>query len=62
VGSAITWIKGLGAAILGGAIASVVQAAQGGGVTAAQIKAAALAGAAIAVAAYFKQPPASAGK
>jgi hypothetical protein len=51
------WIKGLAAAILGGAVASAAQAVASGSVTPANLKTAAIAGAALTLGAYLTHSP-----
>jgi hypothetical protein len=51
------WLKGLAAAVLGGAIASAAQVAASGGVEPASLKAAAIAGAALTLGAYLTKSP-----
>ncbi len=53
----LVWFKGFAATVIGGAVAGAAQAAQGSGVTASQVKVAAITGAVLTVAAYFKQAP-----
>ena len=51
------WLRGLAAALLGGAISSVAQAAAAGGVQPANLKTAALTGAVLTLSAYLTQSP-----
>ena len=51
------WLKGLAAAILGGAFASAAQVAAAGSVTPANLKTAAITGAALTLTAYLAQSP-----
>jgi hypothetical protein len=51
------WLKGLAAAILGGAVASAAQAAAGGNVQPTQLKSAAIIGAALTAGAYLTKSP-----
>ena len=51
------WFKGLAAALLGGAAASAAQAAASGNATPANLKTAAIAGAALTLSAYLTQSP-----
>jgi hypothetical protein len=52
-----TWLKGLAAALIGGAISSAAQAAAGGSLQPNQIKGAAIAGALLTVGAYLTKSP-----
>ena len=51
------WFKGLAAALIGGAISSAAQAAASGSVTPANLKTAAITGAALTLGAYLTQSP-----
>jgi hypothetical protein len=51
------WLKGLAAAVIGGAVASVAQAAAAGSVQPANLKTAAIAGAFLTLGAYLTQSP-----
>lgn len=51
------WLKGLAAALIGGAITSAAQSVAGGGVKPKQIKGAVLAGALLTVGAYLTKSP-----
>ena len=51
------WLRGLAAALLGGAISSVAQAAAAGSVQPANLKTAALTGAVLTLSAYLTQSP-----
>ena len=51
------WLKGLAAALLGGAAAAVAQTAAAGNVAPANVKTAAIAGAGVTLAAYLTQSP-----
>jgi hypothetical protein len=51
------WLKGLAAAVLGGALSSAAQAAAAGSVQPANLKTAAIAGAALTLGAYLTQSP-----
>jgi hypothetical protein len=53
------WLKGLAAAVIGGAIASAAQAASAGSIQPANLKTAAIAGAVLTVAAYLTHSPLS---
>ena len=53
----VVWLKGLGAALLGGTIASVAQAAASGSVNAAKLKVSAITGAALTLTAYLTKSP-----
>jgi hypothetical protein len=55
------WLKGLGAAVIGGAVTGVAGTQIGPGLTAAQVKWAAIAGAVATALAYFKQSPVGGG-
>ena len=51
------WLKGLGAAAAGGAVAGVAQAATSGTVDLGNLKTAAITGAVLTLSAYFTQSP-----
>ena len=51
------WLKGLAAALIGGAFSSAAQAAATGAVTPANLKTAAITGAALTLTAYLTQSP-----
>jgi hypothetical protein len=51
------WLKGLAAAVIGGAIASAVQAAASGSIAPANLKTAAITGAALTLGAYLTKSP-----
>jgi hypothetical protein len=51
------WLKGLAAAIVGGAVAGIAQTAASGHINTQQAKAAAIAGAGLTAAAYLTQSP-----
>jgi hypothetical protein len=51
------WLKGLAAAVIGGAVASAAQAAAGGSNQPANLKTAALTGAVLTLAAYLTHSP-----
>ena len=51
------WLKGLAAAVIGGAVASAAQAAAAGSVQPANLKTAAIAGAVLTLGAYLTQSP-----
>ena len=51
------WLKGLAAAVAGGALASAAQVAVAGNVTPANLKTAAIAGAILTLSAYLAQSP-----
>jgi hypothetical protein len=53
----VLWLKGLAAAVIGGAIASATQAATSGSVEPAKLKTAALTGAALTLGAYLTKSP-----
>jgi hypothetical protein len=53
----VVWLKGLAAALLGGAIASVAQAAASGSINSAKLKVSAITGAALTIGAYLTQSP-----
>jgi hypothetical protein len=53
----LVWLKGLGAAALGGAIAGVSQAATSGTVSVVNIKTAAISGAILTLGAYLTKSP-----
>jgi hypothetical protein len=53
------WMKGLAAALVGGAVSSAAQAAASGSVTPANLKTAAITGAALTLTAYLTQSPVS---
>jgi len=55
-----TWLKGLLAALLGGAVSGVAAATAGGSVNGSQVKVAAITGAALTVGAYLTRSPVSA--
>ena len=55
--SAALWMKGLAAAVIGGAVSSAAQVAASGSVTPASLKTAAIAGAALTLSAYLTQSP-----
>jgi len=52
-----TWLKGFGAALIGGVIASTAQAVSGGNVNPNQLKGAAIAGALLTAGAYLTKSP-----
>lgn len=54
-----TWLKGLAAALVGGAVSSVAQAVAGGNPQPNQIKGAAIAGALLTLGAYLTKSPVS---
>jgi hypothetical protein len=54
-----TWLKGLAAALIGGAVSSVAQAAAVGSLQPNQIKGAAIAGALLTLGAYLTKSPVS---
>ena len=51
------WLKGLAAAVIGGAVASAAQAAAAGGIQPANLKTAAITGAVLTLSAYLTQSP-----
>jgi hypothetical protein len=51
------WLKGLAAAVIGGAITSAAQAVAGGNLQSGQIKGAVIAGALLTVGAYLTRSP-----
>jgi hypothetical protein len=51
------WLKGLAAAVVGGAIASAAQAAASGSIEAKNLKTAAITGAALTLGAYLTKSP-----
>jgi hypothetical protein len=51
------WLKGLAAAVIGGAIASAAQAAAAGSIHPANLKTAAITGAVLTLGAYLTQSP-----
>ena len=51
------WLRGLAAAVIGGAVASAAQAAAAGSVQPANLKTAAIAGAVLTLGAYLTQSP-----
>lgn len=53
----LLWLKGLAAAVLGGAIAGVSQSATAGATTPANIKSAAISGAVLTLGAYLAKSP-----
>jgi hypothetical protein len=53
----LLWLKGLAAALVGGAVAGVAQAAASGSLGGTQLKVAAASGAALTLGAYLKQSP-----
>jgi hypothetical protein len=57
MGNFVVWLKGLAAAVAGGAIAAAAQAVSTGDTTGPQIKTAAIAGAGLTVAAYLTDSP-----
>ncbi len=52
-----TWLKGLAAALIGGAVASAAQAAAAGNIQPSNLKTAAIAGAVLTLGAYMTQSP-----
>jgi hypothetical protein len=52
-----TWLKGLAAAVIGGAVSSAAQVAAGGNLQPNQIKGAAIAGALLTLGAYLTKSP-----
>jgi len=57
--SLTVWLKGLMAAVLGGAIAGAAQSVSGGSVSGPAVKTAAIAGAGLTLVAYLAQSPVS---
>jgi len=53
----LVWLKGLAAALLGGTIASVTQAASSGSFNLSKLKVSAITGAALTLSAYLTQSP-----
>ena len=53
------WMKGLAAAVIGGAVSSAAQVTASGSVTPANLKTAAITGAALTLTAYLTQSPVS---
>jgi hypothetical protein len=53
----LLWLKGLGAAVLGGTLASVAQTASTGTLNSSSLKISAITGAALTLGAYFAQSP-----
>jgi hypothetical protein len=51
------WLKGLAAALIGGAVSSAAQAAAGGDLRPSQLKGAAIAGAILTLGAYLTRSP-----
>jgi hypothetical protein len=52
-----TWLKGLAAALIGGAVSSAAQAVAGGSLQPNQVKGAAIAGALLTLGAYLTKSP-----